>query len=333
MERLRTINELGACRKIEEASPVKVNWLRQNAGRKLNINIAGLGNVGSNVLIGLALMGRCDIGTIGIYDLSEAQCLRWEMEGNQICEPFAEEKTPHIRILEKEELFDCDVFLFCVAKAVPEVGDRTVDVRMAQLEANAGIVSIYAKQSADSHFEGLFVVVSDPVDLLCRAAFKAAQTGKYPLNPYQIQGCGLGVMNARAVYYAKKDSEFAVFLNEGRVFGPHGKDLVVADSIYPENYDNERSLKLTELTVNTNMVVRELGFKPYVAPALSSAAYTVLRIIRGEWNYSANYLNGIYFGAKNRTTDEGIEWETVPLPEELYERLETSWKNLAEVEI
>ena len=51
------------------------------------------------------------------------------------------------------------------------------------------------------------------------------------LRPEQIQGYGLGVMNARAAYYAKKDSKYSDFLTQGRAFGPHGQDLVIANSI------------------------------------------------------------------------------------------------------
>ena len=50
------------------------------------------------------------------------------------------------------------------------------------------------------------------------------------LFPQQVRGFGLGVMNARAAYYAKKERRFADFLTDGRSFGPHGEDLVIANS-------------------------------------------------------------------------------------------------------
>ena len=57
-------------------------------------------------------------------------------------------------------------------------------------------------------------------------------------------------MNARAAYYARQDSRFSVYLEEGRAFGPHGKDLVIANSILPEHYDESLSEELTDLTVS-----------------------------------------------------------------------------------
>lgn len=306
-------------------------WLYQKRNSRKKIHLAGLGDVGGTVLIGLALMGGDVIESLGIYDLNENQCNRWEMELNQVTVPFGTQRIPETRIITEEELFDCDVFAFCVAKAVPAIGSGVRDVRMAQFEANRAIVSWYAKKAADEHFQGLFLVISDPVDLLCKAALLSSGEGRRPLHPNQIQGCGLGVMNARAAYYAKQDERFAKYLTEGRAFGPHGQELVIANSILPGNYNEQDSLELTELTVQANLKIRGMGFKPYIAPALSSAALTILLILKGEWNYSSNYLNGVYFGAKNRTGEHGIEWEVLPLPELLFKRLERSYNSLREI--
>lgn len=316
---------------LSSSSAVFPRWLCKNTGERKKIHLAGLGDVGGTVLIGLALMGGDVIDSLGIYDLNENQCTRWEMELNQIAVPFGTKRIPETRIIHEDTLFDCDIFAFCVAKAVPSVGSDVKDVRMAQFEANRAIVSWYAKKAADVHFQGLFLVISDPVDLLCKAALLGSSDGAYPLHPNQIQGCGLGVMNARASYYAKKDERFQLYLTEGRAFGPHGQDLVLANSVLPEHYKDDCSRELTDLTITANLKVRDAGFKPYIAPALSSAALTILLILKGDWNYSSNYLNGVYFGAKNRTTAEGIEWETLPLPEQLFRRLTQSYEHLKEI--
>ena len=147
---------------------------------------------------------------------------------NQSAYPWEYDALPPVEILREENLFACDMFVFCASKGIPPVGSGVQDVRMAQYEANKGIISHFAKKAVESHFQGLFAVVSDPVDPLCRAALRAADGA---LLPEQIQGYGLGVMNARAAYYAKKDVRFASFLTEGRAYGPHGADLVIANSI------------------------------------------------------------------------------------------------------
>ena len=55
--------------------------------------------------------------------------------------------------------------------------------------------------------------------------------------PHQVKGFGLGVMNARAAYYAKKG--IPVLRSSSRTAAasaPHGEDLVIANSI--SHYDD-----------------------------------------------------------------------------------------------
>ena len=132
-------------------------------------------------------------------------------------------------------------------------------------------------------------------------------------------------MNARAAYYAKKDARFADFLTEGRAFGPHGQDLVIANSI--ANYDDVRARELTKLAIEANLRMRELGFKPYVAPAISSAAISILLTLRGAWHYSSNFINGVYMGSKNRT-QMAVEIEQLPLPAALFARIQNAFDGL-----
>lgn len=294
---------------------------------KKRVNLLALGDVGSTLLLGLRLLGGDVISSIGICDINEAAAQRIEMEINQIEEPVTHGRMPHVDIISPDRLFDCDVMIFCASKCVPSVTDDVKDVRMAQLEANTALVGSFAEKAVKAGFKGLFAVVSDPVDPLCKAALLAG------LNPNQIQGYGLGVMNGRALYYARKDERFAHFLEEGRAYGPHGQDLVIADSIL--NYNDALSRELTQLAVESNIKTRELGFKPYIAPALSSGALSILATLRGEWNYSSSYFgsgsHGAFLGAKNRRIDGGIQVENPILSEALFRRIEKAYMNLTEL--
>ena len=296
------------------------------------VHLLALGDVGSMVLTTLKLLGGDCITELGIYDVNDAVCRRWESELNQAAYPWAYDALPEVVILKEEELFDCDVFVFCASKGIPPVGSDIKDVRMTQFEANKELISFFAKKARIAGFKGLFAVVSDPVDPLCKAVFLASNEnmeGRFDgkgLLPEQIQGYGLGVMNARAAYYAKQDARFASFLTEGRAYGPHGENLVIANSI--EHYDDALSRELTRLAVEANLRTRELGFKPYVAPAISSAAISILLTLRGEWHYSSNFLGGVYMGCKNRTTEYGLEMEALPLPEALFSRIEKAYQSL-----
>lgn len=334
---METIRQLGAtvhfsekaCARLEEQKE-RLNGKDWSFGefrkekQQFRIQMVGLGDVGQNVAIGLTLLGSEQIESIGLYDLNQAQLARMELELGQFSTPPGGKVLPRVYTVSEDQLFNCDVFLFCATKAVPAVGSATGDVRMAQYEANRKIVALYADMASKREYEGMFLVISDPVDLLCMEALRAGKT----LHPDQIRGCGLGVMNARARYYASKDSKYFFYLKEGRAFGPHGRDLVIANSVVPERYDENLSMELTDLAVHANMEVRELGFKPYLAPAMSSAVFTILALLQGDWNYSAAYLNGLYFGALNRQKDGGVEWEENLLPEQLYQRLEKAYGNL-----
>lgn len=294
--------------------------------KKKRVNILALGDVGSMLLIGLRLQGADLVRSIGICDLDPRVTARFEMEINQIDTPW-EGNLPEAEAVQPEELFDCDVMVFCASKGVPPVGGDVKDVRMAQLEANSRLVAGFAAQAVEKNFKGMFAVVSDPVDPLCKAAYEQG------LQREQVQGFGLGVMNARARYFARREEKFASFLEEGRAFGPHGEDLVIANSL--ENYEDALSRELTALTVTSNMKTRELGFKPFIAPAMSSGAMSILAAISGQWNYSSVYFGkgseGAFLGVKNRRTPYGIEVEDLPLDEELFARIEAAYRHLREL--
>ena len=302
---------------------------------KKRVHVLAIGDVGSTLLTGLHLLGGDCISSIGICDISDKVTARWEFEENQIAYPWAYDALPEVDVVQPENLFQCDVFVFVASKGIPPVGSGVKDVRMYQFENNSRIVSIYARQARRENFKGLFAVVSDPVDPLAKTAWLESnkdENGVFDnkgLRPEQVQGFGLGVMNARAAYYAKRDSRFTRFLTEGRSFGPHGQDLVVADSI--EHYNDELSKELTQLTVTANLQMRAIGFKPFIAPAYSSGAISLILMLRGEWHCGSVFLGGIFMGVKNRYTAHGLETEVLPLPEALYERIVTAQDNLKKI--
>lgn len=293
-----------------------------NTGKK-RVHILAIGDVGSTLLTGLKLLGGDVISTIGICDLSDQITARWEFEMGQINLPWDYNAFPDVQVVKPENLFDCDVFVFVASKGIPPVGSQVKDVRMAQFENNAAIVKTYARMARKANFQGLWCAVSDPVDPLAKTAYLESnkdEDGNWDgrgLRPEQVQGYGLGVMNARAAYFAKKDEKLASFLTEGRSFGPHGTGLFIANSI--ENYNEDISQELTHKTVTANLVMREIGFKPYVAPALSSGALSILLTLRGEWHCGSVFLDGIFMGCKNRYTPAGVETELLPhIPDPLF---------------
>ena len=305
---------------------------RTRGESKPRVNLIGLGNVGGTTAIGLKLLGT-DLAEIGVYDRDEKQCLRYESELNQVLSVRDGETLPPVRVRNEAELFDCDALLFTAAKAVPEVGAESGgDVRMMQFTANRELLHAYAKHARGCDFSGLFCQISDPVDQLSRAVFLMSnqnEQGEFDgkgLLPEQVRGFGLGVMHARAVYSAECDG---IATEQLRVYGPHGNGLVIANAPN-KGYDNAISLALTHKAETANLAVRAFGFKPYIAPGLSSAAVSVLRALRGECHDAAVPLGGAYFGCRSRLTAAGAQQRREALHPELYERISESYRKLEE---
>lgn len=301
--------------------------------KKWTLTVVGLGDVGGTLITGLRLLGGDCISRINIFDKDENKMKRWEYECNQILSPSFNQSYPTVIPIKEEDLFDCDMFVFCVSVGVPEVGKEDVDVRLAQFQGNSKIISYYSRLSRINNFKGIFSVVSDPVDLLCKTVFEESNkdsNNNYDFNglsPEQIRGYGLGVMNARASYYASQNKEHIHYLKEGRSFGPHGEGLIIADSI--ENYNEEISNYLTDKTKKANLEVRSIGFKPYVAPALSSGSLSLIATIKGDWHYSATFIGGTFMGCRNRLISSGIELETHKfIPDNLFSNLQKTYNSL-----
>lgn len=311
------------------------NWMdvitKSLEPKKWNITVVGLGDVGGTLITGLRLLGGDCIKSIGIFDKDINKVNRWCYEANAILDINSPE-MPIVRALEEEELFNCDMFVFCVSVGVPEVGKEQKDVRLIQFEGNSKIVAYYAKKAREANFKGVFAVVSDPVDLLCKVAFNESnkdESGNFDfkgLGSDQVRGYGLGVMNARANYFSLLDERTKNYSVEGRAFGPHGEGLIIANSM--ENFDEELSLMLTEKTKKANLDVRATGFKPYIAPALSSGSISLMATIKGQWHYSANFIGGTFIGCKNRYSPYGTEFETYDFPKALYENLQKTYDYL-----
>lgn len=309
--------------------------LAQLARKKtgLRVNLVGLGDVGGTVLTGLKLLGGGCIESIGIFDPYEPLMARYVMELGQVLPLHDGEPLPEVSVCREPDLFHCDVLIFTASRGVPAVGSDVRDVRMAQFDKNRDMLRAYARRAREENFCGLFCQVSDPVDPLARALFldsNCGKDGKYDfagLLPEQVRGFGLGVMQARAAYAAKR---LGADFTRGRAFGPHGEGLVVCNAP-DDGYDEALSEGLTELARTLNLQVRELGFKPYIAPGLSSAAVSILRMLRGDWFESAVPLGGCYFGCRSRLCGAAAETYREALAPALITRLETSWAALREL--
>jgi len=129
------------------------NWqdvLNYKFPSRWKVNIVGLGDVGGALLTGLRLLGGCCIESIGIYDKNINSIKRWELEANQIFCPFTAQKFPEVSRIREENIFDCDMFVFCATVGIPSLGEEQEDVRMKQFKGNSKIISDFIVQSCFS---------------------------------------------------------------------------------------------------------------------------------------------------------------------------------------
>lgn len=267
---------------------------------KPKISIAGLGDVGGTLLTGLRLLGGEDIGTIRIYDPDANKVRRYELEVNEVSDGGP---MPEVIGSSYQELLDCDILVFTVSLGVPPLGTNLTDVRMVQFEKNSSVLLQYARDAEKSGFRGMYFIVSDPVDQLCMSLMINGG-----IAPERIRGFGLGVMEGRARYIAK---EIGVYRDDIRVYGPHGKGIIAVNSL--SEYDEEVSDELAARTERENFRIRETGFKPYIAPALSSGAIQMVKAIRGEYHASAWFDGKVFFGARSMLNEGFTQPERIPL--------------------
>jgi len=291
--------------------------------------LAGLGRVGGVAATVLALTPSriSGIRELLISDVDTANQERWLLELESIARWRNREPLPRVGPTTLSETFSrCDVFLFAATDSVPPLGTQG-DVRMMQFEPNRAILRPFLQQARAASYAGLFLIVSDPVELLAQAAFHDGnrdQAGEFTgdgLAPERIAGLGLGVMWARALACARREGWEQSVARFGAAYGPHGPDVVAFDAVRKPNPG--RSAALSRAAREGNVRVRNLGHLPYVGPGASSVGLMLPPLLGGNEVLASIMLGGIYFGAPAR-----LEWGVYPTPRALGGAV---WETLADL--
>jgi hypothetical protein len=295
----------------------------------LCVALAGLGRVGGVAATVLAMTPTrvSSIRELLIYDVDTDSQERWLLELDSIAGWRSADALPRIRATTKAEIFSrCDVFLFAATDCVPPTGTPG-DVRAMQFGPNREIMRTFLEQARAAGYTGLFLVVSDPVELLAQAAFhdsNSSPSGAFTgdgLAPERIAGLGLGVMWGRAMACARREGWERTVARFGAAYGPHGPDVVVFDNL--RRPDLGRSDALSKAAREGNVRIRDLGHLPYVGPGTASVGLMLPPLLAGEEVLASVMLDGIYFGAPARL-DCGVYATPRPLGGAV-------WKTLANV--
>lgn len=171
---------------------------------RLRVNLLAVGDVGSTLLTALKLLGGDCIESIGICDLNQKTVARWVTEMEQVSWPWDYDALPAVEPVAAGDLFRCDVFLFAATRGVPPVGGGVRDVRMAQFGANRPAGGGLRPAGPAGGIPGTLYCTLRPGGSPVQGGVSGLQpgarrpVGRAGLRAEQIQGFGLGVMNARA---------------------------------------------------------------------------------------------------------------------------------------
>lgn len=288
-------SEAVSCLYINKSRESKIgDVIRYNRGKKQkSILIFGLGNVGGTILIALRmLLDSENINFISIYDKNPHLMERYEIEVNQIHPPYHAAKVPVKILKDLDDIPSHDIILFCAAAGIPPLGISPSNVRDIQYLPNRKILDSIIDILKRADYMGSIVIVSDPVDILCTYL-----KSRLNLLSAQVTGMGLGVMASRANYLLLKEG-YRDFYRKGIIFGPHNEGVIAI----PDR-DNSTLNEVKTLSQNIeslNFSVRERGFYPYIAPAVSSAAYNLAGALQGREVLSCIYIDSIYWGFRTK---------------------------------
>jgi hypothetical protein len=313
----------GVCRYLERlaAQPADTRGCR--------VALAGLGRVGGVAATVLALTPSriSGIGELLICDVDTDNQERWLLELDSIARWRSRESLPRVRTATLAQVFTrCDTFLLAATDAVPPVGTRG-DVRLVQFGPNRAILRACLGHASAAGYAGLFLVVSDPVELLAQAAFRDSNSdasGAFTgdgLAPERVAGLGLGVMWGRALACARREGWGDTVERLGAAYGPHGPDVVVFDDVRRPN--RRRSRALTAAARAGNVAIRNLGHLPYVGPGTSSVGLMLPPLLAGQEVIASTLVAGAYFGAPARH-----DWGVYPTPHAL---AGTVWETITDL--
>ena len=286
-------------------------YLRAMAGpRKTQdfvLGISGLGRVGGLAASALAAMDavRTRVGTLLIHDCDGDNLERMRQELAAVTSWRGAVGLPRVEAVALPEMLArCDAFVFAAACAVPPLG-APGDVRLPQFEPNREAMQGALAAAVAAGYTGLFLVISDPVELLAQAAFHDSNGLGHGLAPERVAGLALGINWGRALAQAQAMGAGDRVARRGVAYGPHSTDVLAYDD--PTGPDPELSRAMTQAARTGNYRIRDLGYIPFIGPALSSIALTLPELLQDREALASSFLDGVYFGAPSR-----LRWGIAP---------------------
>jgi L-lactate dehydrogenase len=151
--------------------------------KKSKIAIVGCGLVGSSTAFSLVTQGVCD--EVIMIDINEEKALGEVLDLRDTIKYL--DRNVKVNTGTYADCKDVDIIV-CTAGAPPKAGQSRLD----SLETSAKITKSFVKPIMESGFDGIFIVVSNPVDMV---AYFVHQLSGLPKN--QVIGTGTALDTAR----------------------------------------------------------------------------------------------------------------------------------------
>ncbi|WP_102925043.1 lactate/malate family dehydrogenase [Streptomyces noursei] len=180
------------------------------------IGVIGAGAVGQSVAMLLAAGGWCESVRIVSRTGLSAQALVTDLE--DMCQVIGS-PVRAVHVVDPGQLASCEAVVVCPRAEF--VNTSRTNVRMAGLNANAPVIASLARALA--HYQGLVVMVTNPVDVMARLF---AEVSDCP----RVYGVGSNTDTARYRLTLARLLGVPVADVEGHVIGEHGDQAVVCAS-------------------------------------------------------------------------------------------------------
>ncbi|MGL4676551.1 MAG: L-lactate dehydrogenase [Brevinema sp.] len=260
------------------------------------VAIIGLGNVGLGTAVTILNQGITDELLLIDRNHKKAEGEAWDL-ANAIA--FFTSQTK-VRVASYADLKDVDIICIGASAAPPEGGDRIVE-----LKQNVNIVRSIVRESMDNGFNGIFIIQSNPVDIITYEALK--ESG---LPAHRVIGTGTlldtgrlrqviseiaGNIDIRSVYgfsMGEHGNSQAVIWSSIRI---GGQPFLKLRESHPEQYAKQSLEELHKKIVD--MAWEIIDRKGNTAFGIGAAAARIIRcIFRDEKSIIpiSTYLNGEY---------------------------------------
>ncbi|MDI4585112.1 L-lactate dehydrogenase [Oenococcus sp. UCMA 14587] len=295
------------------------------------IGIIGMGHVGST--LSHIIIDRGMVDEIVLLDINQKH-LNAEALDFQDAQSFL---PHHTKIVagEYKDLSDADLVVstFGNVNLTAETGDR-----FAELQFNVQQIQSMAKQLKKAHFDGVFLTITNPVDVIT-----AVYQRELALPKSQVIGTGTFLDTSRLKKEIGQRFEIDSRSVSGFVIGEHGNSQFPAWSSI-RIFENPVSLIAEENSININDLeektkedaFRVIDGKGYTNIAIATAAATLIEMILSDSHSEVivshyNKKFGIYISLPAIIGREGVIKDIyLPLNREESKKLKSSAESIIE---